>query len=106
MIEAFLLGAIATASFTAGVFFLKFWTATRDLLFLAFAVFFLVEGINRVALLLVTRPNEGSPWIYVVRLLALALILGAIVRKNYGGKGYPARSRIHRALTTRRPVRD
>ena len=38
------------------------------------------------ALLLVTRPNEGSPWIYLVRLLALGLILGAIVRKNYGGK--------------------
>ena len=82
MIEAFLLGAIATASFTAGVFFLKFWSATRDFLFLAFAVFFLVEGINRVALLLATRPNEGSPWIYLVRLLALGLILGAIVRKK------------------------
>ena len=89
MIEPFLLGAIATASFTAGVFFLKFWTATRDFLFLAFAVFFLLEGINRVALFLATRPNEGSPWIYLVRLLALALILGAIIRKNYGGKGSP-----------------
>ena len=65
MIEAFLLGAIATASFTAGVFFLKFWSATRDFLFLAFAVFFLVEGINRVALLLATRPMKaarGSTW--------------------------------------------
>ena len=86
MIEAFLLGAIATASVTAGVFFLKFWTETRDFLFLAFAVFFLTESINRVALLLAARPNEGSPWVYLVRLAALGLILGAIVRKNYGGK--------------------
>lgn len=86
MIEAFLLGAIASASVTAGVFFLKFWTATSDFLFLAFAVFFLTESINRLALLLAVRPNEGSPWIYLVRLLALGLILGAIVKKNYSGK--------------------
>ncbi len=86
MIEAFLLGAIATASATAGVFFLKFWTGTRDFLFLAFAFFFLTESINRVALLLAARPNEGSPWIYLVRLLALGLILAAIVKKNYGDK--------------------
>ena len=30
------------------------------------------------------RPNEASPWIYVIRLLALILILAAILRKNYG----------------------
>ncbi|MGH9546138.1 MAG: DUF5985 family protein [Terriglobales bacterium] len=81
------MGVVATASVTAGVFFLKFWTDTHDFLFLAFAVFFMVEGANRVALLLlVARPNEGSPWIYLVRLLALVLILDAIVKKNYGSK--------------------
>jgi uncharacterized membrane protein HdeD (DUF308 family) len=87
MIDSFLLGAISMASLTAGVFFLKFWSETRDFLFLAFATFFVIEGMNRVALLLlVARPNEGSPWIYLVRLLALGLILGAIIKKNYGGK--------------------
>ncbi|MGH9501758.1 MAG: DUF5985 family protein [Terriglobales bacterium] len=87
MIDGFLLGAISMASLTAGVFFLKFWSETRDFLFLAFATFFVIEGINRVVLLLlVARPNEGSPWIYLVRLLALGLILGAIIKKNYGGK--------------------
>jgi uncharacterized membrane protein HdeD (DUF308 family) len=82
--EAFLLGVIATASITAGVFFLKFWRKTRDSLFLAFGLAFLIEGVNRCALLFVAKPNEGSPWVYGVRLLSFLLILGAILYKNYG----------------------
>ncbi len=85
MIDGFLLGVIATAFGTAGVFFLKFWRDTRDWFFLAFAASFLVEGVNRCAYLLVDKPNEGSPWIYFVRLLAFLLILVAILRKNYSG---------------------
>ncbi len=86
MIEGFLLGVIATASLTAGFFFLKFWRATHDSFFLAFAASFIIEGLNRSATLFVDRPNEGSPWTYLVRLLSLVLILGAILRKNYGEK--------------------
>jgi uncharacterized membrane protein HdeD (DUF308 family) len=84
MINAFLLGVIATSSLTAGVFFLRFWRDTRDLLFLAFAVAFLIEAVNRAAILLVEQPNEGTPWIYIVRLFAFLLILAAIVNKNRG----------------------
>jgi uncharacterized membrane protein HdeD (DUF308 family) len=84
MIESFLLGVIATASVTAGLFFLKFWRDTRDSFFLAFAVSFLIEGLNRVSLLFLPRPNEGNPWTYLVRLFAFLLILVAIIRKNYG----------------------
>jgi len=84
MVEGFLLGVIATASLAAGVFFLKFWRDTRDSFFLAFAASFLIEGLNRSAMLLITHPQEGSPWIYVVRLFAFLFILLAILRKNYG----------------------
>jgi uncharacterized membrane protein HdeD (DUF308 family) len=84
MFEAFLLGVIATSSLIAGVFFLKFWKKTRDSLFLAFGLAFVVEGLNRCAVLLLNKPNEGSPYIYLVRLLAFLLILAAILRKNYG----------------------
>lgn len=86
MIEGFLLGVIATASVTAGLFFLKFWRTTRDSFFLAFAASFIVEGLNRSAVLLVEKPNEGSPWTYFVRLVSLLLILAAILRKNYSKK--------------------
>ena len=82
MFEGFLIGVIATSSLTAGVFFLKFWKKTRDSFFLAFGASFLIEGCNRIAVLFLTRPNEGNAWIYSVRLLALLLILGAIVKKN------------------------
>ena len=87
MMEGFLLGVIATASLTAGLFFLKFWKKTHERLFLAFAVFFLVETINRIILLGFERPNEGSPWIYVIRLLALVILLAAILEKNYRQSG-------------------
>jgi uncharacterized membrane protein HdeD (DUF308 family) len=84
MVASFLLGVIFAFSLAAGMFFLKFWRDTHDFFFFAFAVFFFVEGANRLALLFFTRPNEGSPWIYIVRLFALLLILGAILNKNYG----------------------
>ena len=82
IIEGFLLGVIAAASLTASVFFLRFWRDTRDSFFLAFAAFFLVEAGIRLTLLFFSRPNEGSPWIYVVRLAASLGILFAIIRKN------------------------
>jgi len=86
MIEGFLLGVIAMCSITAGMFFLKFWRKSRDPFFLAFAASFLIEGLNRSAVLLVDKPNEGNPWTYLVRLLSFLLILSAILRKNYGKK--------------------
>jgi hypothetical protein len=86
VIEGFLLGVIVTASLTAGAFFLKFWRTTGDKLFLAFAAAFIIEGLNRLGFLFVAHPNEGSPTIYVVRLIAFLLILMAIVAKNRGGE--------------------
>jgi len=83
MTESFLLGVIAATSLAAGLFFLKFWRDTGDSFFLSFAAFFFIEGLNRVWLLFLPRPNEGSPQIYLIRLLASLLILMAIVRKNH-----------------------
>jgi uncharacterized membrane protein HdeD (DUF308 family) len=80
--EGFLLGVISACSLVAGLFFLKFWRQTRDFLFLAFGIAFLVQGANNAAVLLVPKPNEGTPAIYVVRLLMSLLILAAIVKKN------------------------
>ncbi|WP_116813558.1 DUF5985 family protein [Steroidobacter cummioxidans] len=82
MVEGFLLGVIVTASLTAAGFFWRFYRQTRDKLFFAFAAAFAIEGINRMAFLLVDKPSEGSPVIYMVRLVAFLLILGAIVAKN------------------------
>lgn len=80
---SFLLGVIAMSELTAALFFLRFWRQTRDRLFLAFSLAFCIEGLNRCTILFLAKPNEGSPYIYLVRLLAFLLILGAIVNKNY-----------------------
>jgi uncharacterized membrane protein HdeD (DUF308 family) len=87
MVSIFLLGVLATMFVTAGVFFLRFWMETRDIFFLAFAASFTVEGLSRIAVLFQPRPNESSPWIYAIRLLASLLILAAILKKNYGKNG-------------------
>ncbi len=83
-IEAFLIGVIATASFAAGLFFLRYWRDTRDSFFLLFSASFILEGCNRIVTLYLERPNEAHSAIYVVRLAAFLLILLAIARKNYG----------------------
>jgi hypothetical protein len=82
MIEGFLLGIIVTGSATAAAFFYRFWLQTRDKLFLAFAVAFLIEAGNRLAFLWLDNPHEGAPAIYLVRLLSYLVILGGIVLKN------------------------
>jgi uncharacterized membrane protein HdeD (DUF308 family) len=82
MTEGFLLGVIVTCSFVAAGFFARFWYATRDLLFLGFAAAFILEGLNRTAFLFLDNPNEGNPYIYIIRLLSYLLILAAIANKN------------------------
>lgn len=84
MVQGFLLGVIAAASFTAASYFLRFWRQTRDIFFLAFAASFFVEGCNRVSFLFLNKPNEGSPWIYLIRMFSFLLIVAAILKKNYG----------------------
>ena len=82
LLEGFLLGIIATTSIFAGIFFLRFWRDTRDSLFLAFALAFLIEGVNRSFRIFFAHPNEASPWVFVVRAFAFLIILAGIVNKN------------------------
>jgi hypothetical protein len=82
MIDGFLLGVVVTSSFVAAGFFARFWIATRDPLFLAFAAAFALEGLNRIAFLFLDKPNMGDELIYVVRLSSYLLILAAIANKN------------------------
>lgn len=78
-----LLGAIAMACFTASLFFIRFWRATRDRFFLFLAVAFFIESINRALLGLMTYSNEQEPFFYLIRLLAFLVILYGIIDKNW-----------------------
>lgn len=87
MVESFLLGIVSITSIMAGMFFFKFWRRTRDSLFLSFSIAFTIEGLNRAAMLSLKHPNEGKPWMYLVRLAVFLLILSAILKKNYSSQG-------------------
>jgi len=82
MIEGFSQGFVATASLVTALFFLRFWTRTRDFLFMAFAIAFAAEAVTRTIMALKGIPDTGYSWIYVERLLEYLFILFAILRKN------------------------
>jgi hypothetical protein len=78
----FLSGAVVAGCLLAALFFLRFWKRTRDGLFLAFASAFFLLGFGQALLALAHVPDEERSWLYLIRLLAFALILAAIIRKN------------------------
>ena len=80
-LNIFLGGAIAAGYAVAGLFFLKFYVRTRDRLFAMFCAALLMLGSTRVWMMMLDDPNE-SHWMYLLRLFAYLLILGAIIDKN------------------------
>jgi hypothetical protein len=68
------------------LFFLRFWKRTREELFLAFAVAFLLLGTGQTIIALANIPTEERGSIYLLRLIAFLLILLAIYRKNHSSR--------------------
>lgn len=83
----FLSGAAALGFFACALFFFRFWRRTREQLFLAFALSFVLLGVGQTVIALAQIPTEEKGALYLIRLLAFLLILVAIYRKNR-----PARS--------------
>ena len=81
-LDYFLLGFIAACSLASGLFFLRFYRATRDPLFLAFLIFFVVQGCTNAVVLELPQPNIGTPTIFVIRLLSVLVVVAAILWKN------------------------
>jgi hypothetical protein len=81
----FLSGAVSMGFLVCSLFFLRFWTRTKDQLFLAFAVAFVFLSIGQAMLALTGIPVEERSWLYLFRLAAFLLIILAIVRKNLRG---------------------
>jgi membrane-associated PAP2 superfamily phosphatase len=78
----FLSGAVALGFAVCALFFLRFWRRTREELFLAFALAFLLLGTGQTILSLASIPTEDRGSVYLLRLVAFLLILLAIYRKN------------------------
>jgi hypothetical protein len=82
MLFDFLSGAIVMGFAIAGLFFLRFWTRTREVLFIAFALAFWLLGLMQCLLVFADIPLEERSWLYLLRLAAFALILVSIGFKN------------------------
>ncbi|HYD74348.1 MAG TPA: DUF5985 family protein [Candidatus Binatia bacterium] len=80
----FFSGIIAMGFTVCAVFFLRFWRRTRDSLFLVFSIAFLLLALNQALTTLLGLPLEERSWLYLLRLAAFLIIIGAIVRKNIG----------------------
>jgi hypothetical protein len=78
----FSFGAVAMGHLIACVFFLKFWTRTRDQLFATFAAAFALLSLEQALIAWAGLPKEEQTWFYLLRLLAFVLIIAAILRKN------------------------
>ena len=82
MLHPFLSGMVVLGFTLAGLFFLRFWKKTHDELFLAFTLAFWLLGLGQALLSFSDVPVEERSWLYLIRLTAFMLILGAIWRKN------------------------
>ena len=75
-------GMLVAGYSVAALYFLKFWTTSRDRLFALFSAAFFLLALQRL-LLAVTRVYlEQQYGLYTLRLIAFLLIIFAIVDKN------------------------
>jgi hypothetical protein len=85
MLDAFLGGAVTMGFAVAALLFLKFWRRTREAVFVAFSASFLLLGVTQALLILAEVPLEERSWLYLLRLAAFVLILGALWWQNRRG---------------------
>jgi predicted membrane channel-forming protein YqfA (hemolysin III family) len=86
MLDGLLIGIIVSLALTASLFFLKFWRAARDPLFIAFAIVFAVEGLTRVYTLFAKLPTDHSFLVNAVRMAAYLFLIATIAFKNRKSK--------------------
>lgn len=71
----------------SGLFFMRFWSRTRDRLFLIFACALMTLAGERILLACAaSQADEEHSLIYIVRLMAFLLILYGILDKNLAEK--------------------
>jgi hypothetical protein len=83
-VSQFLWGALAATCLFVGLFFLRFWNASRDRLFLAFAAGFWALGLHWVGFSI--ADSRTQPYYLLLRLLAFAIIIAGVIDKNRSAK--------------------
>ena len=82
MMAALVSGMLVAGYLVAALFFLRFWTQSRDRLFALFAAAFGLLAVQRIALSITGAPMEDQTIFYLLRLLAFGVIVFAIIDKN------------------------
>jgi len=78
-----LLSGFLVAEYAAiALFFVRFWTSSRDRLFLLFAGAFALLAVQRSAIAVTAEIFEHQAPLYLLRLAAFILIIAAIIDKN------------------------
>lgn len=75
-------GMLIAAYAVIALFFLRFWRASRDRLFLMFAAAFAILVIQRAAIAATQDLMESQAPLYILRFIAFVVIIVAIVDKN------------------------
>lgn len=75
-------GALLMGYAITALFFLRFWSASRDRLFALFALAFAVLAVQRFAITVTRETMEDQTIFYLVRLAAYLIIIVAIIDKN------------------------
>ena len=75
-------GAILFGFLLIGAFFWRFWTLSREKLFLFFSIAFCLLAIERLMLLVLREEEVDKPVIYATRLIAFLVIIGGIWEAN------------------------
>jgi len=104
-------GALVASCWIAGLFFFRFYRSTSDRLFLFFASSFWVFSLNWLTLALLPVPQEARHLVFLLRLIAFALILAGIWDKNRRENRMKPRGRSPLVLilptgTAERPTRQ
>jgi hypothetical protein len=84
--DIYLCGMLAACNWVVAVIFLRFWRQTHDRLFLLFALAFIVFGFSRVPRAFLEPDSALRIYPSLVRFVAYASILLAIIDKNFRRK--------------------
>jgi uncharacterized membrane protein YagU involved in acid resistance len=79
----FFSGMITMGFLVVAAFFVRFWQRAKDTLFITFALAFVLLALNQALTSLLRLPLEERSWLYLLRLMAFSLLIGAILQKNF-----------------------
>jgi hypothetical protein len=80
--EVFMSGMATMGFFVAGLFFFRFWSRTRERLFVIFGAAFWLLAINQVLTNVSGPPSEELAYAYILRIVGYLMLIAGIVAKN------------------------